>query len=189
MLIMCSTRKSSGFTLIELLIVVAITVVLAALAIPSFTQMIQNSRIRAASDSVLNGIQVARAEAVKRNARVQFDFRTNSAWSVCTAPVAPGACPSPDNATTIQSRSFGDGSSADVSVATSNNGPFIFNGLGALTSPLPTAANGLVSINLNSVASPVNSRKLRVVIGAGGVVKLCDPTLSTTGTDPRRCPA
>ena len=186
---MYSIRKSSGFTLIELLIVLAIIVVLAALAIPGFTQMIQNSRIRAGADSVLSGIQVARAEAVKRNTRVQFDFRTNSAWSVCTVPVAPGACPTPDNATTIQSRSFGDGSSADVSVATSNVGPFVFNGLGALTSPAPTAANGLVSIDLNSVSSPVNSRRLRVVIGAGGVVKLCDPALSTIGTDPRRCPA
>lgn len=186
---MYSPHKSSGFTLIELLMVIAIIVVLAALAIPGFTQMIQNSRIRAASDSILSGIQVARAEAVKRNTPVQFDLRTNSAWSVCTVPVVPGACPVPDNTTTIQSRGVNDGSSADVSVAASNGGPYVFNGLGALTSPSPTAANGLVSLNLNSVASPTYSRNLRVVIGAGGTVKLCDPTLSTTGTDPRRCPA
>jgi type IV fimbrial biogenesis protein FimT len=186
---MDSIRKSSGVTLIELLIATSIIVVLAALAIPSFTQMIQDSRIRAASDSILSGIQVARAEAVKRNTPVQFDLRTNSAWSVCVVPLAPGSCPIPDNATTIQSRSFSDGSSADVSVVTSNAGPFVFSGVGALTSPLPTAANGLVSIDLNSVASPVNSRRLRVVIGAGGVVKLCDPALNPTGTDTRRCPA
>jgi type IV fimbrial biogenesis protein FimT len=182
-------RKFSGFTLIELLIVTALIVVIAALAIPGFTQMIQNSRIRAAADSVFSGMQVARAEAVKRNVPVQLDFRgTDSAWSVCTSPAAPGACPVPDNATTIQSRSFGDGSSTDVDIVTSNAGPFVFSGLGSLTSPAPTAANGLVSIDLNSAASPTNSRKLRVVIGAGGTVKLCDPALNTSGTDPRRCP-
>lgn len=180
--------RQIGVTLVELVIAIAIIAVLSALAIPSFAQMIQNSRIRATSESVLSGIQVARGEAVKRNTPVQFDLRAGAAWSVCTVPVAPGACPLPDNATTIQSRSISDGS-ADVSVATSNAGPFVFNGLGALISPVPTAANGLVSIDFNSVASPVNSRRLRVVIGAGGIVRLCDPSLSTAGTDPRRCPA
>ncbi len=179
--------RQIGVTLLELVIAIAIIAVLCALAIPGFAQMIQNSRIRATSESVLSGIQVARGEAVKRNTPVQFDLRAGAAWSVCTAPVAPGACPVPDNATTIQSRSISDGS-ADVSVATSNAGPFVFNGLGALTSPVPTAATG-VSIDFNSVASPVNSRRLRIVIGAGGIVRLCDPTLSTAGTDPRRCPA
>lgn len=180
--------RQLGVTLLELAIALAIIAVLSALAVPGFAQMIQNSRIRAVSESILSGMQVARAEAVKRNRPVQFDLRAGAAWSVCTMPLAPGACPVPDNATTIQGRSASDGS-ADVSVETSNAGPFIFNSLGALTSPVPTAANGLVSIDINSLASPVNSRRLRIVIGAGGTVKSCDPKLSSTGTDPRRCPA
>ena len=183
-------QKKRGFSLVELIIVIAIFAVLSAFAIPSYTQMVQNNRIKTAVESVQNGLQVARAEAVKRNAPVQFDLRgSDSAWTVCVVPAVPGACPNPDNANTIQSRSVGEGSSADIDVVTSNAGPFVFNGLGTLTSPA-AAASGLISIDVDNSAMTVSdSRELRIVLGAGGTIKTCDPALSTTGTDPRRCPA
>jgi type IV fimbrial biogenesis protein FimT len=182
-MLMAFNRKLSGFTLIELLVVVAVIGVLGALAIPSYTQMVQNTRIKTATESIQNGLQIARAEAVKRNVAVQFDLRgTHSAWTVCLAPTTAGACPNPDNATrTIQSRSQGDGSSADIDVTTTSAGPYIFNNLGGST---PTSFFNIDS----SALSATDSRELRVILGAGGNVRVCDPTLSTAGTDPRRCP-
>ncbi|HAF00273.1 MAG TPA: type II secretion system protein GspH [Methylophilaceae bacterium] len=184
-------RKLSGFTLVELLIVLTIFSVLAAFALPSYRQMIENNKIRSAAESIHNGIQIARAEAVKRNVPVQFDLRgTHSAWTVCVSPAVAGACPNPDDAVaTVQSRSLGEGSSSDVSVVISDASPLVFNSLGVLTSPVPTAANGLVSLDIDNAAlSSSDSRNLRVVIGAGGSVKMCDPALNSGGTDPRKCP-
>lgn len=184
-------RKSSGFSLVELMVVMALLGVLATLGVSSYQAWIQNSRIRTAAESIQGGIQIARAEAVSRNASVQFDFRgTNSAWTVCASPVAPGACPNPDDATTVQSRAASDGSSADITLVTSDGGPFVFNSFGVMTSPVP-GAGGLVTVDVDvdtSVLPAADSRELRIVIGVGGSVRMCDPALDTAGTDPRKCP-
>lgn len=185
-------RKSSGFSLVELMVVIALLGVLATLGVSSYQAWIQNSRIRTAAESIQGGIQIARAEAVSRNASVQFDFRgTNSAWTVCVSPLAPGACPNPDNATTIQSRTASEGSSADINVVASDAGPYIFNSFGTMTSPVPAAVTGLVSIGVDvssSVLSAAESRDLRIVIGVGGSSRMCDPDTGISASDPRKCP-
>lgn len=173
--------KHAGFTLIELMIVIALFVILASFAAPSYKRMIQNNKIRNAAESIQGGIQLARAEAVKRNASVQFDLRgSDSAWTVCIAPSPAADCPAGDN---IQSRSIGDGSSTDIDV-TGDTGPFVFNSLGIMNSPTSTAE---IDID-NAALTTAESRELRVAITVGGSSKMCDPALLSAGTDPRRCP-
>jgi type IV fimbrial biogenesis protein FimT len=192
MLMRCIKYKELGLTLVELLVTIAVIGVLATLAIPSYMAWIQNSRIRTAAESIQTGLQMARAEAVSRNVSVQLDFRgTNSAWTVCVSPAAPGSCPDPDDATTVQSRVASEGSSADINVVASDAGPYIFNSLGTMTSPVPAAVTGLVSIGVDvstSVLPAAESRDLRIVIGVGGSSRMCDPALPAAGTDPRKCP-
>ena len=192
MLKLLQNCKQRGFSLIELMIAVVLVSIVVALGVPSYMIWIQNTRIRNAAESIQSGIQAARAEAVRRNTSVQFDLRgTNSAWTVCVTPAAPGSCPDPDDATTIQSRTIKEGSSADITVAVSDAGPFVFDGFGKLTSPVPAAADHLVRIAVDmstSVLSAADSRDLSVIIGIGGNARMCDSSLDTAGTDPRRCP-
>jgi len=165
------------------MVAVALFGVLATLAVPAYRAMIQNNQIRNAAESIQTGIQLARAEAVKSNASVQFALvGTNSAWTVGCQTVTAN-CPA-----IIQNRVVGEGSSTNITVTpaiVADTGPYVFSSLGVLVSPSPTAANGFIGLNVTN-ASLTGLRNLRVIIGVGGSSRMCDPALANT--DVRSCP-
>lgn len=170
-----------GFSLIELMIVIVLFGILAAFAIPSYREMIQNSQIKSAAEGVAAGFQIARGEAVSRNTPVQLELGggNSSAWNVCPEPTPAGACAA---ASVIERRLESEGSSNTITATPSRAGPYVFNGFGVMTSPA-----GALTIAVDSTDASINSRELRVVIGVGGAVRTCDPALDVSGTDPRRC--
>ena len=162
-----------GFSLVELMVTVAVLSLLMVLAVPSFTEWIQNSRIRTAAESVQNGVQLARAEAVRRNARIEFALvGTSGGWVVRFA--GGGA--------TIQARSGSEGAGGVVlSTVPEDATSVAFDGLGR-------SDNTLTAINVDvptSALPAAQSRDLRITIGTGGV-RMCDPNVSDS-RDPRKC--
>lgn len=73
-----------GFTAIELMVVVGIMAVLAALAGPSFTLMIESWRVRDATESLRSTLFLARSEAIKHGGRVVIQKLPNT--TSCTSP-------------------------------------------------------------------------------------------------------
>jgi type IV fimbrial biogenesis protein FimT len=170
-------HQPRGFSLIELLIGLALIGILLVMAVPAYQFWIQNVQIRNAAEGVLNGLQLARAEAVRRNALVQLIFTTatGSGWTIST--VVGG--------TEIQARSANEGSeSALVTITPLGADRITFNGMGWLA----TNNNGSPTITRIDVASTMvgtEIRALRVTVGAGGVMKMCDPAVAAG--DPRAC--
>ena len=69
-----------GFSLAELLIAVAITGILAALAAPSFSDLMKGQKIKSMATDINVSLMRARSEAVKRNRNVTITPTTAGAW-------------------------------------------------------------------------------------------------------------
>lgn len=175
--VMLSRAYHRGVTLIELMIGIVIVGLLLALAAPSYISWLHSSQIRTAAESIISGIQLTRAEAVRRNASVQFRLTAlpTSSWTVSV----------PSTAEVVQSRSGGEGS-ATASVATNGLSAattVTFSGLGRVVANSGASAT-LTQADITSTVTSSATRALSIRVG-GGVVRMCDAALPAS--DPQSC--
>ena len=171
--------EEEGFTLVELMIGVSIIAMLLLLALPNYREWLQNSQIRTAADSIQNGLQLARANALQSNERVQFALNANGDWTVSV--VSSGA--------TVQ-RGFRANDWKNVAITR----------LPAATTTVTFDSFGRVVANADGTGTPTRfeldlpsavlaadkTRELRIDVLSGGLVRRCDPAQSNT---PMGCPA
>ena len=165
--------KSSGMSLIELIIGVAILAIVMGIGAPSFWQWARNIQIKNAAESVTNGIQRARAEAVARNANVAFTLAADSSWTVSVV----------NPASVIESKPASEGSqNTTLAILPAGATTLTFNNYGVAVPNVP-ASNALTRVD---VTANGGSKNMRVTIGVGGNAKMCDPSL-VPGSKPSAC--
>ncbi len=202
----------AGFSLIELMVTMTILGLLLLATMPSIGAWLRNTEIRNAAESINSGLAKARNEAVRRNQPVFFSLvtpqssnpgvldnscalsATSASWVVsletpetkCAVAVSESAAPR-----ILAKYAQGDGArnvaiaikNADCSAAASTT-QVSYNSFGRIEtktgSPEP-----LRCIDIRHTASGA-SRPLRLMLGNGGNVRMCDPAV-TDDNDPRKC--
>lgn len=74
----CCRVQPHGLTLVELLVVVAISAILLAVAIPSFVSLIHANRLRGAADVLLADLRLSGTESTKRAENVLVSFQQDA---------------------------------------------------------------------------------------------------------------
>lgn len=165
-------QKQSGFSLIELLMGIVIIGILMAIAVPSFQTSARNAQIRNAAESIANGMQRARAEAVALNKDVAFSLGSGTSWTVSVVTPASG----------IDSRSSSEGSKDVTRTVTPAGATTVtFNNFGSTN---PTNSGGAARLEQVHLTTSGGTQDLRVTVGLGGNVRMCDPN-ATSGVS--RC--
>jgi len=173
-------RDAGGFSLIEMMITIAVIALLLAAGVPTMRGVIENGRIRAAGESWKYALTLARNEAVRRNAVVEF-VTGASGWEVRT--VANGAV-------LHQGADIEGVANLDLLFTPAGADRITFDGFGRMI--LPTNPNGsqpITQVDIRSANPPgiAGYRPLRLQVLAGGMTRLCDPHPAVAATDPRAC--
>lgn len=200
---MLNITRQRGFSLVELMVAIVIVATLLAMAVPSYMMWIQNQQTRVAAESILNGLQLARAEAVRINGRVRFVLcgKPSSSWEVLATsnnpavPAASLACGAGSDAGVgdirVQERSGQEGSrnvkveAEDISVPSLPATTVTFNSFGRIVTPNAVATNPNPIHEIDAI-NPNGDRPLRINVGNSGSFRMCDPALLVSN-DPRGC--
>jgi len=202
--------RQRGVSIIEIAVVLSIVAILFTIAAPSFGAWIGNVKIRTTAESLQSGLQLARAEAIRRNRSVMFWLTAagtgGADWMVACAtpqgagalPEAPGDCPGPGGTAQVpafatvppinwiqwQTQAAQQTTQVQLATLPANATEVTFNAMGLVTNNLDGTLP-VTEIDLSDPAITTGARPLHVTIG-GGSIRLCDPALALA-TDPRGC--
>lgn len=198
-------RIHSGFSLIELIVGLAILASLMALGLPQYATFIANSRLRATAEGITNGLNLARAEAVKRNARVELVLTDEEPleglvnalpastsgfnWVVREWVPATGAYNFIEGK--VGAEGSGKSQGTGVVIASSSadatyDGRIIFTGFGAMAIGQPISFQVTYPAAGACAAANGPLRCLNVNVSPGGQIRICDPKITDT-KDTRAC--
>jgi type IV fimbrial biogenesis protein FimT len=209
-MLMQRSRHAAGFTIIEAMVTLAIFAILVAIGVPTMSVWIRNNKVRSATDALQNGLRLAQAESLRRSRQVVFALTNSTTPGTIPLPAAAGGTswviytvPSMANGEVPLYIQSGDFSNATANVQVTGPAAVCFNSVGRLTNNASAGVTAIVG-GANSCIQPVappappmdifnisivgGDRPLRVNLGLGGQVHMCDPAVAISDSHPEGCP-
>lgn len=158
----CSRQR--GFTLVELMVTLAVFVILAMVAIPALSQLVDQRRLTGAADAIHAQILFARTEAIKRSEPVFFEIEDDAAggWRTSVTRI-PGSA---DLDYVIESGDFRN----RISLAATSEDVFGFDPVRGIK--IDAAGATLNAPTQMSISLDAN-RRLLVQVNPIGRVRIC----------------
>ncbi len=161
-----------GFTLLELMVTVSVAMILAAMAVPSFSSQMENYRLQAASERLYADLQFARLEAIRSNQNVRVSFTSGSQWcyglilgeTACDCSVSVSSASNYCSLKRVTHADFSRVSIPDAASITFSDRKTGFD-------PVRGIALNAGSVTLQSTAG----NQARIMLAALGLVTVCAP--------------
>lgn len=170
--------RACGFTLVELMVTIAVAAVILAMAVPSFTRLLANSRQTSATNSLLNALEYARNSALRGGQSVMVCPIANPTDTSCSADwnTGWGVISAPAGGSSVLLVSGGLGARGVSVTASGGAVPLVFTARGLVTGlPLATGKDLFIFCD-NRGSAYAHS----LVVNAGGYIQ----TSQTPGSDP-----
>jgi type IV fimbrial biogenesis protein FimT len=176
------------------MVALAIVALLLLLGMPSFTTFVRNSEIRSTSESLINGLRAATAEAANRNRKVTFELASATGadwkfWVLDEDDITPK---------TIQTYAKKEaGPNTKITIKPAGKLTVVFNGLGRVDIDPADPDNHIRQIDIDSIVAG-EARPLRIIVddpnppvaGKPRGLRMCDPDPALAALvppDPRAC--
>ena len=176
-------RGHRGATLVEFMVAFVVLGILITAGVPAFRDWLINGQVRTATDAIKEGLQLARAEAVKRNAPARFRLPepTRSGWVIEALDRTTGTW------TTIQQRHTGEGTASVLVAASQTTVTFVGSGgvMPVPTQPIVVDVSHPGGGTCQTLSGGGEVRCLRVTVATAGQVRMCDP--AAQATNPAAC--
>ncbi len=169
--------REKGFTLIELMVTVSVLGILAAIAVPAFSQWLPRYRLKNAARDIYSNMQLAKLGAIKQNSdwAIHLD-ETSNTYRVCSSDGGDGDWTDGDE--TVEKTvnlpdyesgvAYGHGNATkEVTGGSFDSGGTTYSGDVALFKPRGTSNGGYVYIENNK-----NNASFAVGTSSFGAIQL-----------------